>query len=179
MQLLNELAAVGKHHRRDCSGRERSNLDLEPVPVAARVPEEYKWAARRADRNVDRAVVVVVGRGQRPAVHARAPGEPGHTDVREAPRPLVGQDTDRRSVLRQTRDRDIPAGEDEVGPAVERQIDPGRAPAGGAGIRGPERGTPLTEGRRSSSSAAGKNGVRLSTGVRNEEVEPGVAVVVT
>ena len=146
------------------------------------VPEEHQSTPDRVDRDVDRPVIVVIGSRQPAAVHGWAPAEARDCHVCESPRLSlcwkIGQHLNALGVSGEARDGDPSVGEDEVRRAAEAQVHPRGAPAGGAGVRRPEGGPRVAERRRPGPGRVAKHGVRLPAGVRHEQVEPTVAVVV-
>src|SRR5690349_20085695 len=86
--------------------------------------EEHEPPADRTDRDVDSAVVVVVG-GSEPTPVQLAPAQQSGVD----PAPVAPrEDLDRRGILPQARDRDRPIGYREVERTAVPKIDPRVAP---------------------------------------------------
>ena len=180
VHLAHEPPAVRQHGGDPGARSEAAEPHLEPVAGGAAVPEQDQPAADRVDRDVDVAVVVVVGRREPAAVRAPDGVRPdGGARVGElAAPPFAGQvlqHLDPLRVLRQVLDRDRAVGEDEIEIAVEIEIDPGHAPAGEVlAERRREVGTRVREGGR----RAPVRGMQLPARVRHEEVVAPVEAVV-
>ena len=71
LHLADEPAPVGQHGRHHRPGCELREAHLEPVARGARRSQQLQRPANRADRDVDAAVVVEVGRGKASADDAR------------------------------------------------------------------------------------------------------------
>ena len=93
-----------------------------PVTLGAVVAEQLQGAADRPDGEVDVAVVVVVGRGEAPAV-ARFGGADVEGPHRAAP---GGDDLEPLGVLREARDRDRAVRKGELEAPVEVEVRPRR-----------------------------------------------------
>ena len=138
--------------------------------------QQDQLSADRVDGDVHAPVVVVVGRRDATPVDERPGVEADRWAHVGEPALHVREDLERRSVLRQIRDRDGAVRQDEVEPAVVREVDPGVAPAGcvGSDCRR-EDGADVRERR-----ARGRleRGVALAARVRHEEIGAAVAGVV-
>ena len=135
----------------------------------ARVAQQDQRPADRVDRDVDAAVVVEVGGSETTTVRAERCDE-----VRRGERSVVvlGEDLYWAGVLREVRDRDRAARQNEVEPAVIVQVGPGVAPAGTAADHGRERRAGVGERL----PGAAVDGVRLVARVADEEVLQTIAV---
>ena len=179
LQLADEPASVRELGGDGRARVEASQRDLEPVPGRVAVLEQHERAADRADRDVDIAVVVVVGRRE------AAPHDPRRISVDDAahvlepqrrPRPQVLEHLDRLGVPRQAPDRNRAVGDHEVRVSVAVEVGPGRAPAGQA--RTEDRTEVRAAVQQRPAAGAVEDRVLLVTGVRDEKVAPPVPVVV-
>ena len=180
LHLADELPPVGERRRHDRSRRERAETNLQPVALRRIVPEQDQPPADRVDRDVEVAVVVVVGRREASSVHRGRAREPGGLDGREArllARPgHVLEDLHASGVLREVHDGDRAVRQDEVEIAVQVQVGPGHAPS--RRVRADcscELGARIGERRALCRPEAPVGGVQLVARVRDEDVRPPVA----
>ena len=161
---------------------EAHRRDLEPVPGRKRALQQEQPAADRVDREVEPAVVVVIGDGKAAADDARRCGPKDSARVRECSgrslRGAVLEHLHRLRIPSQVPDGDRAVGEHEIRVAIEVEVGPGRAPAGErAAERGGDAGPAVGERRAVlPRRLAGEDGVPLAARVADEEVRKPVAV---
>ena len=134
VQLTPELPSVCKLHGHLGAGRRALERDLQPTDGAA-VLEQDERPAERQDRDVEVAVVVVVGGRAAPRDD---PADALHR-IAHLPEPAlpsfgkqVLEDLDPLGVPPEVRDRDVAVDEHEIEVRVVVEVRPGGAPAGRA-----------------------------------------------